>query len=84
VPLPFIAYFGYCLGHNIFIAHAIFKSILWAFPFLMVLRFRKNVVENATALMETVTLLKCGTKIEIKTAYGNKNIYEIKNLRVPT
>lgn len=84
MPLPFLVYFGYCLGHNIFIAHAIIKSILWTFPFVMTFRFRKNVVENAQALIESITLLKCGTEIEIKTVYGNKNIFEIKKLRVPT
>ena len=47
VPLPFIAYFGYCLGHNIFIAHAIFKSIMWAIPLVFVTVFRMNIKQNA-------------------------------------
>lgn len=84
MPLPFIAYFGYCLGYNVFVAHAFIKSILWSFPFLMVLKFRKNVVDNAIALIDSVNLLKCGTKVEIKNVYGNKKIVEIKNLRVPS
>jgi hypothetical protein len=82
--MPFLFYFGYCLGHNIFIAHAIFKSLLWTAPFVMTYRFRKNVVDNAQALIESITLMNCGTKVEIKSVYGNKTIFDIKNLRVPS
>jgi len=84
LPLPFLLYFGYCLGHNIFIAHAIFKSLFWSLPTMMTYRFRKNIVDNAQALIDSIYLLKCGTKVEIKTVYGNKTIYDVKNLRVPT
>lgn len=83
-PLPFLLYFGYCLGHNIFIAHSILKSILWLGPFMFTYGFRRNLVQNCTSLIDTIHLLECGTKVEIKNVYGVRKGYLVKHLRKPT
>jgi len=82
VPLPLLAFFGYYLGLNMY-AFKIVKSILWGIPFILSFRFRQNVVQNSQALIDSLYLLKCGTKVEIKTVYGNKTIYDIKDVRIP-
>ena len=64
-------------------AFKIVKSILWGIPFILSFRFRQNVVQNSQALIDSLYLLKCGTKVEIKTVYGNKTIYDIKDVRIP-
>ena len=69
-PVPFMAYFGYCLGHNIFIAHAFFKSVMWAIPLVFVSGFRMNIKQNAQSLIDTIHLLENGTQVEIKNVYG--------------
>jgi hypothetical protein len=71
VPIPLIAYFGYCLGYNIFVAHAIIKSILWIFPFAFITGFRMNITSNAKVLIDTIYLLESGTQFEVKNVNGN-------------
>lgn len=81
IPIPFIAYFGYCIGTNIFVAHSIFKSIMWTIPFFLVIGFRRNVTNNAKTLIHTIHLLETGTQVEIKNVNGDSFVYPIKYLR---
>ena len=47
VPLPLMAYTAYCLGYNIFVAHKVLKSIMWAGAFTGSILFHNNVKSNA-------------------------------------
>jgi hypothetical protein len=72
IPIPFIGYFAYCLGHNVFIAHKILKSIMWLVPLIVTYGFRSNVVQNSSILIETIYLLEDGRQVEIKNVYGTR------------
>lgn len=78
-----MAYFMYCLGHNVFIAHSIFKSLLWAVPLLGATGFRRNIVTNAKVIIDSIYLLEDGTKVEIKNVNGDRKSYAVRNIRRP-
>ena len=81
LPFPFVGYFGYCLGYNVFIAHSVLKTLLWSVPFLLSESVRRNLVSNAVSIIDSIYLKKSGTQVEIKSIYGTLKTFEIKNIR---
>ncbi len=84
LPLPVLAYSAYCFGYNVFIAHKVFKSLLWLGPLLVSGGLRQNMVNNAQSIIDSLYLLEGGDRVEIKTAYGERKGYAIRYLRRPT
>lgn len=83
VPWPLIAYTAYSLGYNIFVAHKVLKSLMWAGAFAGSIVFHNNVKSNAQTIIDKIYLLESGDKVEIVSQYGESKGYSIKFLRPP-
>ena len=70
LPFPVILYGAYCLGFNVFFAHKILKSIMWAGILGVSFSFQRNIMSNATTIIDSIFLLESGNQLEIRNAYG--------------